>query len=31
MAALIASFKVEVVRRPDKQIEEVRDPDNEEG
>jgi hypothetical protein len=31
MAALIASFKVEVVRRPDKQIEEARDPDNEEG
>ena len=30
MAGLIASFKVEVVRRPYKQIEEVRDPDNEE-
>ena len=31
MAALIASFKVEVVRRPDKETEEVRDPDKEEG
>jgi hypothetical protein len=31
MAALIASFKVEVVRRPDKETEETRDPDKEEG
>lgn len=31
MAALIASFKVEVVRRPDKETEEVGDPDKEEG
>jgi len=31
MAALIGSFKVEVVRRPDKETEEPRDPDKEEG
>jgi len=31
MAGLVASFKVEVVRRPDDQIEEDNDPDKEEG
>lgn len=31
MAGMVASFKVEVVRQPDKDIEEDRDPDGKEG